>query len=131
MLCTQLHELHDPMSPNTADMQRSMAGSTSPKHVSWTWCAAGDFKGAALWWAAPRLSRVQPSLHLTTDGLRGLHKKNKELIDDAQNTFKEESSFDCKLLVACGAGETWPHEDVHVPIPHNTLDPQANSEHQT
>jgi hypothetical protein len=42
---------------------------------------------------APRLSRVQPSLHLTTDGLQDLHKKNKGLIDDAQNTFKEEVSF--------------------------------------
>lgn len=59
--------------------------------------AAGDFDEVRWEGRAPRLSRVQPRLHLTTNGLRGLHKKNNELIHNAQNTFKEEVSSDCNL----------------------------------
>jgi hypothetical protein len=75
--------------------------------------AAGNFKGVRWEGRAPRLSRVQPRLDLTRNGLRGLHKKNKELIPGAQNTLKEEVALDCNLHVACSAGETWPHEDVN------------------
>jgi hypothetical protein len=42
---------------------------------------------------------------LITDGIRGLHKKNKKPIDDAQNTFKRKkhpSTASCLSVVVLG-----------------------------